>query len=137
MEIWDRFKIRKGKDMEENYNNNKFYIPKNVSTRFEIVKGIGIKELIETGIATIIGIVIAIIVNGITGNFLLSMGIVAVFGGGTFVLNIKDNNNQSVISMIKAIIRFYSIQKYYKYKIKDNIDMTRIFNDYAFVEKVV
>ena len=118
--------------MEDNYN--KFYIPKNVSTRFEIVKGIGIKELIHTGIATVIGIVVAIIVNGITNNFLLSMGIVAIFGGGTFVVNIKDNNCQSVISMIRAIIRFYSIQKYYKYEIKNNMDITELFNENAFVE---
>lgn len=118
--------------MEDNYN--KFYIPKNVSTRFEIVKGIGIKELIHTGIATVIGIIIAILINGITNNFLLSMGIIAVFGGGTFVLNIKDNSNQSVISMIRAIIRYYSIQKYYRYEIKNNIDITELFNKNAFVE---
>ena len=43
-----------------------FYIPKNVSTRFELVKGIGIKELIYTGIATIIGVIIAFIINAIT-----------------------------------------------------------------------
>ena len=36
-----------------------FYIPKNVSTRFELVKGIGIKELRYTGIATIIVVIIA------------------------------------------------------------------------------
>jgi len=117
--------------MEE--ERSKFYIPKNVSTRFEIIKGIGIKELIHTGIATIIGIIIAIIINGITNNFLLSMGIIAVIGGGTFVLNIKDNNNQSVISMIKSIIRFYSIQKYYKYKIRFDMDITRLFNEDTFV----
>lgn len=118
--------------MEDNYN--KFYIPKNVSTRFEIIKGIGIKELIQTGIATVIGIIIAIIVNGITNNFLLAMGLVAVFGGGTFVLNIKDNNNQSVISMIRAIIRFYSIQKYYKHRVIDSIEMMNLFDDNAFIE---
>ncbi len=118
--------------MEDNYN--KFYIPKNVSTRFEIVKGIGIKELIHTGIATVIGIIIAMLINGITNNFLLSMGIIAVFGGGTFVLNIKDNNNQSVISMIRAIIRFYSIQKYYRYRVSSSIDMTKLFSEDTFIE---
>lgn len=118
--------------MENNYK--KFYIPKNVSTRFEIIKGIGIRELIHTGIATVIGIVIAIIVNEITNNFLLSMGIVAVLGGGAFILNIKDNNNQSVISMIKSVIRFYSIQKYYRYRVSSNIDMTKLFNEDTFIE---
>lgn len=118
--------------MEDNYS--KFYIPKNVSTRFEIIKGIGIRELIHTGIATVIGIIIAIIVNGITNNFLLSMGVVATFGGGTFVLNIKDNNNQSVISMIRAIIRFYSIQKYYRYRVSSDIDMEKLFNENTFIE---
>ena len=117
--------------MEEGLN--KFYIPKNVSTRFEIVKGIGIRELIQTGIATIIGIIIAVIINGITNNFLLSMGIVATFGGGTFIFNIKDNNEQSVISMIKSIVRFYSIQKYYKYEVKSDIDMSNLFSEDSFV----
>ena len=63
-----------------------FYIPKNVSTRFELVKGIGIKELIYTGIATIIGVIIAFIINAITKNYLLSVSFVALFGGLTFSL---------------------------------------------------
>ena len=37
-------------------NQIEFYIPKNVSTRFEIIKGVGIREIIYTGVATIIGI---------------------------------------------------------------------------------
>ena len=121
--------------MEVKHNN--FYIPKNVSTRFEIVKGIGIKELIQTGIASIIGIFIAIVFNKFTNNFLLSMGIVAIFGGGTFVFNLKDNNNQSVISMIKAIIRFYSIQKYYRYRVKNDIHNKKLFNDDTFIEPYI
>ena len=34
-------------------NQIEFYIPKNVSTRFEIIKGVGIREIIYTGVATI------------------------------------------------------------------------------------
>lgn len=103
--------------MEDSYYE--FYIPKNVSTRFELIKGIGIKELIYTGIATIIGVIIAMICYQITNNYLLSASFVAIFGGGTFVLNIKDNNNQSVVDLVRNIIRFYSIQKFYKYAIKE------------------
>lgn len=114
-------------------NQIEFYIPKNVSTRFEIVKGVGIKEIIYTGIATIIGILLGIILNKFFDNFLISAGTVAVFGGGTFVLNMKDNNNQSVISMIRAIIRFYSIQKFYKYESKENIEFNKLFNNDNFV----
>ena len=41
-------------------NQIEFYIPKNVSTRFEIIKGVGIREIIYTGVATIIGILVGI-----------------------------------------------------------------------------
>lgn len=103
--------------MEEQYYE--FYIPKNVSTRFELIKGIGIKELIYTGIAAMIGVFIAIVLNKITNNYLLSVSAVAVLGGGTFVVNIKDNNNQSVVDLVKSIIKFYSSQKFYKYTVKE------------------
>lgn len=106
-----------------------FYIPKNVSTRFEIIKGIGIREIIYTGVATIIGIIIAMILNSLNVNFLVSMCCVAILGGGTFILNMKDNNNQSVISMIKLIVRFYSIQKFYKYTRKDDIEFYGLLSD--------
>lgn len=115
-------------------NQIEFYIPKNVSTRFEIVKGIGIRELVYTGISTVLGVIIAIILNSFNTNFLVSTGVVAIFGGGTFVLNIKDNNNQSVISIIKFIMRFYSIQKYYKYEKKDEIEFNKLFSDDNFVQ---
>ncbi|MBO5348531.1 MAG: hypothetical protein J6A89_01735 [Clostridia bacterium] len=109
-----------------------FYIPKNVSIRFELIKGIGIRELIYTGISSIIGVIVGIILNGITNNFFTSAGIVAILGGGTFVLNIKDNNNQSVISMIKAITRFYSLQKFYKYDVKECIEIQSIMDKESF-----
>jgi len=96
-----------------------FYIPKNVTTRFELVKGIGIKELIKVGIAAIIGAIIAVIINKTTGNFLLAMSFVVVLGGGTFIFNIKDQNNQSVINIVSNIIRFYNLQKFYKYVVKE------------------
>lgn len=115
-------------------NQIEFYIPKNVSTRFEIIKGIGIRELIYTGIAIVIGLVNSIILNSFNANFLLSAGIVAVLGGGTFILNMKDNNDQSVISMIKSIIRFYSIQKFYKYERKDDIEFEKLFSNENFAK---
>lgn len=105
--------------MEEQYYE--FYIPKNVSTRFELIKGIGIKELVYTGIAAIIGVFIAIFMYNITNNYLLSASAVAILGGGTFITNIKDNNNQSVVDLVKSIIRFYSTQKFYKYTVKEDI----------------
>lgn len=95
-----------------------FYIPKNVSTRFELVKGIGIKELIYTGIATIIGVIIAFIINAITKNYLLSVSFVALFGGLTFFFNMKDNNNQSILMQLQNVVRFFKIQKFYKYIVK-------------------
>lgn len=95
-----------------------FYIPKNVTTRFEVVRGIGIKEVTYVGIAVVIGAILAAIVNAITNNFLLAASFVAVLGGGTFIFNMKDNNNQSVVSIVKSIIRFQSLQKFYRYEVK-------------------
>lgn len=95
-----------------------FYIPKNVSTRFEIIRGVGIREIVYVGIAVIIGVVIAIIINSTTGNILASSACVAILGGGTFVFNMKDKNNQSVITFIKDMIRFYNSQKFFKYEVK-------------------
>lgn len=116
-------------------NQIEFYIPKNVSTRFEIIKGVGIREIIYTGVATIIGILVGMLLNKLFDNFLLSAGVVAILGGGTLVLNMKDNNNQSVISMINSIVRFYSIQKFYKYEKKDNIKFNKLFSDDNFAKK--
>lgn len=96
-----------------------FYIPKNVTLRYEIVKGVGIKELVYVGIATIIGVIIAYFINAITKNFLVSSLAVVILAGGTFVMNIKDKNNQSILMIIKDIIKFYSAQKYYEYVRKD------------------
>lgn len=116
-------------------NQIEFYIPKNVSTRFEIIKGVGIREIIYTGVATIIGIILGILLNKVFDNFLVSAGVVAIFGGATFVLNMKDNNNQSVISIIKSIMRFYSIQKFYKYDKKDDIEFYKLFSNDNFAKK--
>ena len=76
-----------------------FYIPKNVSTRFELVRGVGLKEIVYVGFAVIIGVIIGIIVNAITGEFLLAATCVAVLGGGTFIFNMKDKNNQSAVKI--------------------------------------
>ena len=105
--------------MEEDNNLTQFYIPKNVSTRFELMKGIGIKEIIYTGIATIVGVILAIILYQITQNYFISAGIVATFSGGTFIVNMKDNNNQSILDIIKNVIRFSTMQKFYKYVVKE------------------
>lgn len=96
-----------------------FYIPKNVTLRYEVVNGIGIKEIIYIGIAAIIGVIIAYFINAITGNFLVASLAVAILAGGTFILNIKDKNNQSILMIIKDIIKFYSAQKYYEYVRED------------------
>lgn len=117
--------------MQEDYQ---FYIPKNVSTRFEIVKGIGIRELIYVGISIFIGLFLAFIVNSLTNNFLLSVGIIIAISGGTFAFNIQDDNNQSVVSIVRSIIRFYSIQKFYKYEVKNDIDIDKIFHEDIFAD---
>lgn len=101
-------------------DNYHFYIPKNVSTRFEIVKGIGIREIIYVAIAIGIGVLIGYIVNLLTHHFVLALSIVVLLGGGTYIFNIRDNNNQSVVSYVKDIVRFSSAQKFYPYRVKED-----------------
>ena len=91
-------------------------MPGDVKTRMELMNGIGIKELITTGIAGGISIIIAYILFLITRNYIIAVGLFAVVTGGTFVLVMKDKHNTSIAMMIGNIIRFYSNQRFFKYK---------------------
>lgn len=71
-------------------------IPGNIKLRMEIINGVGIKELIQTGIAGIISAIIAIIIHGITNNYLLSIGIFLAVTAITFIAVMKDKNNSSI-----------------------------------------
>lgn len=71
--------------MEELYDYS-VPIPARVKTRMEIIEGVGIPEIFITGLAAIIGGIIAYTLNGITGNILLALIIFAIITG-RYILN--------------------------------------------------
>lgn len=91
-------------------------IPADVRTRMELINGIGIKELIYTGVAGIIGILLGYIVNLIFHNYLIAVAVFAIITVMTFVAVMKDKHNTSIAMLILNIINFYNNQKYFKYE---------------------
>jgi len=94
-------------------------MPSDVKTRMELISGIGIKELITTGIAGGISLLIAYLYFLIFGGYMVAVGIFAVGTGGTFVMVMKDKHNTSIAGMIMNVINFYNKQKFYKYVVKE------------------
>lgn len=105
--------------MEDKNINTKLYIPSNVKTRFEFIRGFGIKELILTSIVVAFLIVIALIINFITKDSIVPVLIVLLGTATMIIITAKDTNNLSVLDMIKNMIEFASMQKIYKYKYFD------------------
>ncbi|MBR0491889.1 MAG: hypothetical protein IJJ82_07620 [Clostridia bacterium] len=97
---------------EENY---KFSIPNNVKIRMEVINGVGIRELIETIVAGIISAVIAVIINAITNNYIISIGFFLLVTGATFVLVMRDKNNNSIAGIIFNIFKFFKGQRYFEF----------------------
>lgn len=105
--------------MEDKNINTKLYIPSNVKTRFEFIRGFGIKELILTSIVVVFLIVIAFIINFITKDSIVPVLIVLLGTATMIIITAKDTNNLSVLDMIKNMIEFATMQKNYKYKYFD------------------
>ncbi len=97
----------------------KLYIPTNLKMRWELINGIGVKELIYCSIALAVSICIGLIYNSIFKNFFGLMIIVFIITGFTFIISMKDKNNQSVANVIKNIYKFYKKQRFYKYTVKE------------------
>ena len=94
-------------------------IPAQVKTRTELINGVGMKELMNTAIAGVISIVIAIFQYAIIPNYLISIIIFGLITDGTFVAVMKDKNNTSIADLFINIYKFMNGQKFYKYSIKE------------------
>ncbi len=105
--------------MEDKNINTKLYIPSNVKTRFEFIRGFGIHELILTGIVAIFLIGIAFIIYSFTKDLIIPVLVVLLGISAMVILTAKDTNNLSVIDMIKNMLEFASMQKLYTYKYYD------------------
>lgn len=105
--------------MEDKNINTKLYIPSNVKTRFEFIRGFGINELIVTSIVVAFLIGIALVIYSITNELIVPVLIVLLGGAGMVIITAKDTNNLSVLDMIKNMFEFASMQKVYEYKYFD------------------
>lgn len=105
--------------MEEKNINTKLYIPTNVKTRFELIRGFGISELIVTSIVVAFLIGIALIIYSITNGLIVPVLIVLLGGAAMVIITAKDTNNLSVLDIIKNMLEFTSMQKIYEYKYFD------------------
>lgn len=99
--------------------NTKLYIPSNVKTRFEFIRGFGINELIVTSIVVAFLIGIALVIYSITNELIVPVLIVLLGGAAMVIITAKDTNNLSVLDMIKNMLEFASMQKVYEYKYFD------------------
>lgn len=102
--------------MEDKDINTKLYIPSNVKTRFEFIRGFGINELIVTSIVVAFLIGIALIIYSIANELIVPVLIVLLGGAAMVIITAKDTNNLSVLDMIKNMLEFASMQKIYEYK---------------------
>ena len=105
--------------MEDKNINTKLYIPTNVKTRFEFIKGYGIRELAITGIVAVFLIIIAYIIYSFTKDLMIPILLVLLGVSAMVILTAKDNNNLSVVDMIKNMLEFAGTQKTYTYKYFD------------------
>lgn len=105
--------------MEDKNINTKLYIPSNVKTRFEFIRGFGINELIVTSIVVAFLIGIALVIYSITNELIVPVLIVLLGSAGMVIITAKDTNNLSVLDMIKNMLEFASMQKVYEYKYFD------------------
>lgn len=105
--------------MEDKNINIKLYIPSNVKTRFEFIRGYGIHELIVTTVVVAFLIGIALIIYSFTNDLLVPVLIVLLGTAAMIIITAKDNNNLSVLDMIKNMLEFAGMQKIYEYKYFD------------------
>lgn len=98
----------------------KLYIPSNVKTRLEFLKGFGVKELVSTIIVAIILIPISIIAYYLGNKSYMIPVLIEIIGiVATIVATTKDENNLCVVNQIKYMIDFAKMQKNYEYKYND------------------
>lgn len=108
--------------MDKDFNkldNTKLYIPLNVTNRDDFIQGFGKKELKEAIFGLIIVIPAGLITYIITKQTLPMLITFFVGTFGIYTLVAKDNNNISVLDLIKSFIKFQKEQKIYPYRPKN------------------
>lgn len=93
------------------------YIPVNIRKRKELIDGFGMKEVMQTVILAVVGLVIGLILFFLNNHQILYLTIVPIiFAMGTIVFVKKDKRNMNTVDQIKLAINFMNSQKTYHYK---------------------
>lgn len=101
--------------MNDDKVSTKLYIPTNVKTRFEFIRGFGIRELITTSFVVIFLLLIAFAINLVSNNLIVPVLIVLIGTSAMVIISAKDTNNLSVLDMINNMLEFSNMQKKYDY----------------------
>lgn len=98
-------------------NENKCYVPMDISLTSDFFTGFGKKELMRTLFGIAIGLGVSFLIYCISRQSITAVVSVAVFITVSVSLNIRDRiTNFSFIDEIVNVIRFKNMQKYYSYK---------------------
>lgn len=94
-------------------------IPRQIRLKTEFFVGFGMEELIKTLIVGAISGIIAYMFYLFTGKTIVATLIVIGAIVVSVVSLIKGSNNSSMVDTIKNILKFETMQKEYRYKIKN------------------
>lgn len=98
---------------------NMLYIPANITTRFEIMRGFGWRELAVTSVATAISILIGVTLSGLLDWSVLRVIVfIGLTGFATGGIVRKDNFNRSMVDLTRQYVRFGHTQQKFKYVYK-------------------
>lgn len=97
-------------------NEGELYVPRNITTRFEIVNGYGISELIVNFLALCAVLPFAFILYYIFNDIFKSMFLIFLTVSAVFFLVRKNEQGISVVDMMKFLAKFQKSQKRYEYK---------------------
>lgn len=99
-----------------NNHDLELYIPVNTLDSDDFISGIGSKELTII-ISVLFGVlIIAVLIVAFTSNIFVSVVVCIGCIGLTIISIRRDIYNESLITKLKVIYRFYKAQKIFEYK---------------------
>lgn len=91
------------------------YIPVNIPERNDFFAGYGIKELIATAIALVVGAILAVMIYLLAGSLFFAFGVLGALVAITILLVKRDQIDESFIDKINFVRIYQKQQKRYEY----------------------
>ena len=101
---------------------NTLYIPANITTRVEPIKGIGLKDL---GITAVVGVITLIIVSLFSNLMIGIPSVVLVFFVCFGLLKKDPNMNRSILDWLHQYFKFSRSQQKFKYVFTSKYEIVR------------